>query len=89
MASASNYLKKSQIKPKKLSYFTNFYKPQGFLIFEKFQKNGTKVTKFDKIWSKMASCISYYPEWGWKSFLFFLLLVLILNDTISQPGQFS
>ena len=44
---------------------------------------------FDKIRNKMASFMTYYLEWCWKSFLFFLLVVLILNDTICQPGQFS
>ena len=82
-----NFFKNPKLSLKNF-LFTIFYKPQAFLIFLEFQKNWTNIAKFEKIWTKMASFMSYCPEPGWNSFLFFLYLVVILNDTISQPGQF-
>ena len=50
------------MKHQELSYFTNFYKPQAFLISLDFQKYGTKKAKFDKIWPHLYQIIRNQAE---------------------------
>ena len=62
-----------------------------YLPVQEFQKKKMgliqpSLTKYEIKWPHLCHIIQIEAK---KSFLFFLLLVLILNYTIGQPGQFS